>query len=209
MLSLVLVFALADSDPKTIVTVKSSLVCTSLRQNIAQTVQGLMANDQIADTGGELLAQSGKLAAAAPLAAGATGGHSPGAQLDTMRELAVVDQLVKNLEKIDALLSDPHAFPAVARTDAEKALLHERDALQAVADYQRSELNILSMDANTNAATDLNARSALITVDGAFVQAKPPPHVSDFAWFAQEQAQTKAAETAVAAGVQPLVDACR
>ncbi len=210
MLSLVLVLALADPNPpKTIITVKSSAVCGALRQNIAQSVQGLIANDTLADQGASLLTQSRTVAQAAPKSAAVTGGQGAGAQLDTMRMLQVVDLLVHNLERLDALLADSRAFPAVAHNDAEVALLHERDALRAVADKQRAELNILSTTAGTNAATDLNARSGIIGVGGAFVKAQTPQHVSVPEWFAQVQTQTKDVEAVAASGVQPLVDHCR
>lgn len=209
MLALVLVFALVDTDPKTIITVKSSAVCTALRQNIAQSVQGLIANDTLGDQGQALLVQSQKVSQAVPLAAGATGGHAPGAQLDTMRMLQLVDVLVKNLDRLDALLGDSHAFPAVARNDAEEALLRERDALRVVEAQQRNELNILSMTANTNSATDLNSRTGLIGVGGAFIPPTAAPYVSFPDLFAAQQAETKKAEAVVAAGIEPLVDRCR
>ena len=157
---------------KTIIRVHSSPLCSTLNTSVFRTVQGLRINDNLIDASKPLLLRMGKefvptsdagrefdqLQAHWGNAPGGTHDTNPALELDNQRLLMVASEIAHNLEKIDKLLQDPARFPSVATTDDDKQALLLKTQLQAVADQQRKNLNVLSGLGDTFSLQDLIAR---------------------------------------------------
>ena len=211
-LGLVLVLALMQTPPpdaasplKVITTVKASNLCTVLRKNVASAVGGLIANNTLVDQGGWLVRKTRRDTFADPKDAGATGGAGASSQLDDVRLGQVVSALAKNIERIDALLDDPAAFPKNRPLD--DRLKRVRARLQDVLDRQRVELNVLAGNVDTNMATDLQSRHDPVTQTKLVTARTQRVSFVEALDGAVHSEQT--AETLVASEVSVLVRACR
>ena len=157
---------------KTIITVHSSALCSTLGGPVFYLVGGLQANDRVIDGSKPLLLSMGQelvpdnIAAdqldkeekAIGIGAGGTHNTNPALLMDNQHLYQAVSEIVHNLAAIDAVLNDPTKFPAVAKTDDDKAALQLKAKLQAVADAQRKNLNMLSGLEETFSLQDLIAK---------------------------------------------------
>jgi len=115
--------------------VRSNALCTTLRQNIAPTIAGLMKNDEIIGAGHRAFAK---------MAHDGTGASSAAIDIDKLYLEQVETRLVHNLGVIDRLLSDQKRFPDAPKSDDERDALVMRSQLQAVAASQRKALDLVS-----------------------------------------------------------------
>lgn len=115
--------------------VRSTTLCTTLRQNIAPTILGLMKNDEIIGAGHRAFAK---------MAHDASGSSSAAIDIDKLYLEQIETRLVHNLQVIDKLLGDDKRFPASPRTDDERAAVVLKTQLLAVADPQRKALDLVS-----------------------------------------------------------------
>ena len=157
---------------KTIIRVHSSPLCSTLGSSVFPAVQGLRINDNLIDASKPMLIRMGKellptsdagrefdqLQAHWGNAPGGTHDTNPGLELDNQRLLMVASELAHNLEIVDKMLADPARFPAVAKSDDDKQALLVKAQLQAVANQQRKNLNVLSGLGDTFSLQDLIAR---------------------------------------------------
>jgi hypothetical protein len=138
---------------KTIITVRSTQLCTAVAGTVLHTIQGLQANDRLIESAKPLLVETGK--DFIPVSevgnsfgkrtARFGGAHDPSAALvlDNQHLEKLADEILHNLALIDKILSDTSRFPEVPKTDADRTALLLKAQLQAVADQQRKNLNIL------------------------------------------------------------------
>lgn len=157
---------------KTITTVHTSALCSTLGGSVFYLIGGLQADDTLIDSSKPMLLSMGKELVPDNIAAdqldkdekqmgiGAGGTHNtnPALLMDNQHLYQTVNEIVHNLAIIDAILNDPKKFPTVAKTDEEKAALQLKAELQAVADEQRKNLNILSGLEETFSLQDLIAK---------------------------------------------------
>jgi hypothetical protein len=142
---------------KTIIRVRSSPLCTTIKTNVLYTLEGLHANDDLVASSKPVLAKMGKEFEPNGLAGqlfdkqqeqwetvpGGTHDTNPALDLDNVRLKQLVGQIVHNIAVIDAILNNPKRFPAVARSDDDAAAMLLKARLQAVADQQKRNLNVL------------------------------------------------------------------
>jgi hypothetical protein len=167
MLSLLLAVIVAQVTPlpsapplKTIITVKSSPLCQTLTGTVLSTIAGLQSNDRIIESTKPVMVDFGK----AWVDNNTTGHHfdqmqihqnfepadvhnnnNPAMILDARKLARRAEAIVHNLNVIDGLLADPHLTPEL------------RAELQAVADQQRQNLNVIYGLAETFELQDLIA----------------------------------------------------
>jgi len=160
---------------KEIIHVRSSPLCTTVQTNVLFSIEGLNADDHIVNASKPVLVNMGKAFARDSIAAGnhieAENGKDPwmtvpGGIHDTDPVLVLnnnrlknlVGNIVHNLAIIDSVLNDPTRFPAVAKTADDQKALQLKAELQAVADQQRRNLNVLNGLADTFTLQDLIAK---------------------------------------------------
>jgi hypothetical protein len=149
----------SPTPPKTIVRVRSSLLCTTLRDNIFHGVEGLRRNDSLITQGQVLLAQLAYDSIAGPqrpVPAGVgrrAGGiqASSAVEMDNFELSQLVHALAENLDRVNALLSNPARSTDKPSADDQGMLATAKNSLQAVADRQKISLNILSGTLDTSA----------------------------------------------------------
>jgi hypothetical protein len=115
--------------------VHSNALCTTLRQNIAPTIAGLMKNDEIISAGHRAFSK---------MSHDGAGTSSAAIDIDKLYLEQVETRLVHNLGVIDRLLSDQKRFPDAPRSDDERDALVMRSQLQAVAASQHKALDLVS-----------------------------------------------------------------
>ncbi len=214
--------------------VHSSALCTVLRHNLLPAIDGLRIGDSMINRGQALLVKTAQDAAAYAASASAsgaanavdpfaqeaganagsaspTGGGSAGSEMDGYQLGILSQSLAKNLEKIAALLDDPHSFPGTPASDDDRALALARLTLQAVAARQRASLNILSGIGETNAANDLKSRRDVIPYDHCMTcsQTVPFTPISAPRTLADASNLTRQSETSVTPAISPIVAECR
>ena len=157
---------------KTIIRVHSSPLCTTIESNVLHTIEGLRANDDLVAHSKYIVAKMGPEFAPNGLAGkffdakqedwltvpGGTHDANPALDLDNVRLKRLVGQIVHNLGVIDSMLDDPARFPAVAKTDDDKAALLLKAQLQAIADQQLRNLNVLNGLTDTFSLQELEAK---------------------------------------------------
>jgi hypothetical protein len=157
---------------KTIIRVHSSPLCSTLASAVFRAVTGLQINDKLIATSGPLLVGMGKellpdsyagkefdkLQAQWGNAPGGVHNTNPGLELDNQRLLQITSEIAHNLAIIDEILADPDRFPSEAKTEDDKVDLLLKAQLQAIADQQRKNLNVLSGLADTFSMQDLIAK---------------------------------------------------
>lgn len=152
----------APTALKVIVTVKSSLLCTTLRDNVARAVDGLRVNDKIIDQGRTLLEKT----AHDSLATGTTphGGfkgsttRNPAMTMDSYQLGVIGATLAKNLGKIDELLNDNNRFVSNPTAEDQRQLAVAKSQLEAVEAHQKVALNVIYGTADTMELQDLLSR---------------------------------------------------
>lgn len=115
--------------------VRSNALCTTLRQNIAPTILGLMKNDEIIGAGHRAFAKMSR---------DVGDNSSASMEIDKLYLEQVETRLVHNLKIIKQMLGDEKRFPAVPASDDERDAVAMRNQLQAVADSQRKALDLVS-----------------------------------------------------------------
>jgi hypothetical protein len=148
---------------KVIITVKSSPLCQSLTDTVFPTISGLQSNDRIIASTKPVLQDFGRAwvenndtgqqfdqAAAQPEAiyrepAAVHNADNPAMILDARRLARLAEGIVHNLRVIDGLLADPRLTPEL------------RAQLEAVANQQRQNLNVIYGLADTFELQDLIA----------------------------------------------------
>jgi hypothetical protein len=160
------------SPLKTITTVKSGPLCTTLTTTVLHTIQGIQINDKIIESSKLVLVDMGKAWLPASTAGekfdqlqaqwgNAPGGthnvDNPGLILGAQHIYKIAQGLVHNLQIIDNLLNDPARFPVNPQSDQDKEAIQLKQQLQAVADQQRKNLNVLNGMADTFSLQDLIA----------------------------------------------------
>lgn len=195
----------SPSQPPVITTVKASAACAALRKNVYVAVGGLLANDALMNQGKLLVAKVVRDASADPENAAATGGAGPSSALDDVRLQQVVMALSNNVRKIEIQLNDTNVFPSDRPMDVR--LENARSALRNVLAAQETELNVLSMDVDTNQLMDLGSRRS--PIDAKSFHAPTAVRLSDFGPFGTAMQRESSAETSASAAVTQLVEACR
>ncbi|HEY5340309.1 MAG TPA: hypothetical protein VIK27_04715 [Candidatus Aquilonibacter sp.] len=168
----------------------ASPLCTTIRSTVLHAIEGLRANDRVVESSKSVLLQMGSdFIPQIPDAAQfdkqqARWGTVPGGVHDTNPALVFDDEqlrdraekILHNLGIIDALLNDPARFTVEKKTEvgAKAQLLKRR--LQAVADEQHTNLNILFGIADTTSLQDLIAKGD--GTQGAINAAGPGHQVS-------------------------------
>ena len=140
--------------PPTIEHVRSSTLCTTLRDNIAPALFGLIRNDKLVSVGRASLLNLGNLSQHGQLASGygENGAHvtNPLGMTEGNSHLFDIGRsLEKNVETIDRILADPARFPEHPVTDDEKKLAEMKSELLIVLDKQKLVVNALSGTAET------------------------------------------------------------
>ncbi len=161
------------SPLKTITTVKSGPLCTTLTTTVLHTVQGLQINDAIIESSKGALVDMGKAWMPNSLAgekfdqlqaqwgnapADTHNVDDPGLILGAQHIYKIAQSIVHNLQIIDNMLNDPARFPSDPKTDQDKQAMVLKAQLQAVADGQRKNLNVLNGLAETFSMQDLIAK---------------------------------------------------
>lgn len=157
---------------KTITTVKSAPLCTTLTDTVFHTIQGLQINDKIIESSKPVLVNMGKAWMPDSVAGekfdqmqaqwgNAPGGthnvDNPGLILAAQGLYKISAGIVHNLAIVDDLLNDPTRFPAQVKNDQDRQALQLKAELQAIADQQRKNLNVLNGLADTFNMQDLIA----------------------------------------------------
>jgi hypothetical protein len=158
----------APAALKTIVTVRSTQLCTAVASTALHTIQGLQANDRLIESSKPLLLETGRDFIPVSEVGNAFGKRtshfggahdpSPALLLDSQHLVKLTDEIVHNLAIIDSILNDQTRFPATGKTDADREALLLKAQLQAVADQQRKNLNILYGLADTLSLQELVAK---------------------------------------------------
>lgn len=169
---------------KTITNVHSTPFCTAFGDNIRHGVEGVLVNDDLFKRtepvflkaahdlvmGGPLESSFNSMHAAQP------SGDNASVVLDMARIQEIDGAIVKNLQKIDALLNDTTRFPKEAKTPDEQRLVALRAQLLSVAKQQNDELNILSGTSEEYMLDRLYSRD--VSLGGALsANGKPLPDV--------------------------------
>ena len=147
----------AASPLKTIVHLRSSPLCSTLGNNVFHTIEGLRINDRLIANSKPLLVRMGKdYVAASSVGArmdqqqaiwGNTAGGihdpNPAIELDNENLIQLTSEIVHSLGIIDSMLKDPARFPVVSKTADDEQAIKLKKQLQAVADAQQKQLNVL------------------------------------------------------------------
>ena len=158
----------APTALKTIITVRSTQLCTATATTVLHTIQGLQANDRLIESSKPLLLETGRDFIPVSEVGNAFGKRtshfggahdpSPALLLDSQHLVKLTDEIIHNLAIIDSILNDQTRFPATAKTDVDKEELLLKSELQAIADQQRKTLNILYGLADTLSLQELVAK---------------------------------------------------
>jgi hypothetical protein len=145
---------------KTIITVKSSPLCQALTGTVFSVISGLQSDDRIIAATKPVLVDLGKAWVNNSIAghhfdqmqihqnfepADIHNDDNPAMILDARRLARLAEGIVHNLQVIDALLADPRLTPEL------------KGQLQAVADQQRQNLNVIYGLSDTFALQDIIA----------------------------------------------------
>lgn len=122
--------------------VRSNALCTTLRQNIAPTILGLIKNDEIIGAGHRAFLKMGRDQAGTSTAA---------IDIDKLYLQQVETRLVHNLQVVDKMLADDKRFPATPRSADERDAVTMKSQLLAVAESQRKALDLVSGTLETEA----------------------------------------------------------
>jgi hypothetical protein len=140
--------------PPTIEHVRSSTLCTALRDNVAPALFGLIRNDKLVSVGRASLLNLGNLSEHGQLASsyGENGAHltNPLGMAEGNSHLFDIGRsLEKNVETIERILADPARFSDHPQTDDEKRLAEIKSELLSVLAKQKLVVNAFSGTADT------------------------------------------------------------
>jgi hypothetical protein len=122
---------------KTIVHVRSSSFCTTLRQNIGHAVQALIQNNIVVDDTKTLFLK---------MARDKISSSNTGMVIDMdINQLnPKIGEIAQNLETAQALLNDTRRFPAQPQSEDDRRLAQMQKELRDIIDHQNQALNVLS-----------------------------------------------------------------
>ncbi|MDQ2680355.1 MAG: hypothetical protein M3Y21_04950 [Candidatus Eremiobacteraeota bacterium] len=115
--------------------VRTTAFCTTLRENIAPTLAGLIVNDAVLEKGPTTFAKMGRDAVIDRSAVSL--------RMDEVRLEVIIDAMVRNFSTIDKLTGDRGRFSSAPKTDDQRSLELMRTQLVAVSDGQRVALNLM------------------------------------------------------------------
>lgn len=140
----VLLASLAAAQPspspsplKTIIHVRSSPFCTTLRQNVGRAVAALIQNNVAIDETKSLLLKMARDKVS-------SANRNMIIDMDMDQLGPKIDEIARNLAVAQALLNDAHAFPAQPKIDDDRQLAEMQKQLRAIIDHQNQALNIVS-----------------------------------------------------------------
>jgi hypothetical protein len=169
-ISVTLVAQIASPGPtplKLIAHVRTSMLCTTLRDNLFHAVQGLRTDDGIVQQGRLELAKmavdsiAGKGQKARQVEPKRTSSGSlenSALKMDHYQMNYLIQDLTRNLAQIEALLSDQKIFVASPSSPEQVALASAKGQLEAVVAQQNVELNLLSGTAESTSLQMLAAK---------------------------------------------------
>ena len=181
-------------------------MCSTLRENVGQAIQGLIVNDGVVDQGRMMMNKIRHDAMAAPKSTSTTGGTGASSAMDDVQLQNLVGVLAHNLDKVEALLNDPHHFPATPANDEQRQLLQAKAQLEAVVAQQRAALNIIAGTVDQNQLLDLQSRTNPISP--AAYNASGPQRISMPEALQLEQRLTQQYEQTGALALKPIIDKC-
>jgi hypothetical protein len=144
--------------------VRSSAMCSTLKENIRPAIGGLIKNDELIGAGHRAFLK---------MSSDQAGTSSAAIDIDMLYLEQVETRLVHNLKVIDTMLGDKTRFPAVPRTNDEQDAIALRSQLLAVADAQRKALDLVSGTLDTEALGQMQHERS-DQMDAATGQAGPP-----------------------------------
>lgn len=208
---LFLLAALAAPAPsptplRTITNIRVRAMCTVLRENVKPALRGMIANDELAAEGQQILNRLGLEAQSEY--AGDLGGA--GNAMDNVRTGNIVSGLVANIEKIEKLL-DESRYRIGDSADA-ASLATVRARLQDVLTQQKAELNTLSLVAYSNEGNDVLQRKS----PTGLAKEPPPPSLMKQAppltlpdVLLEQRNAVNEVERQASDALAPVIDACR
>jgi hypothetical protein len=122
--------------------VRTTALCTMLRDGVVPAVAGLAKNDELIDAGHRGFSK---------MARDVSDSSSAGAAMDKMYLGQIQTRLVRNLKTLEALLGDRARFPDDPGSAAAADTNSMKSELKAVADSQREALALLSGVVETEA----------------------------------------------------------
>jgi hypothetical protein len=163
------------SPLKTIIRLRTSPLCTTIRQNVVHILDGFVANDGIVNGSKPVLLRMGTELQPAGIQGqiadtqgthlngvssepGGTHDTNPALILDNQRLKQLANELQHNLAIIESALADPTKFPAQPTSDDEKAMQQLKAQLQAIAAQQNNNFGLISGLTDTFSMQDLIAK---------------------------------------------------
>lgn len=193
---------------RTITNVRVRAMCTVLRENVKPALRGMIANDELAAEGQQILNRLGLEAQTEY--AGDLGGAGPGNAMDNVRTGSIVSGLVANIEKIEKLLDENRYGVGESADSASLAAVRAR--LQDVLTQQKAELNTLSFVAYSNDGNDVLQRKSPI----GLAHEPPPPSLMKQAqpltlpdMLLEQRKAVNEVERQASDALAPVIAACR
>ncbi|HTZ55543.1 MAG TPA: hypothetical protein VMB20_10815 [Candidatus Acidoferrum sp.] len=163
------------SPLKTIIRIRTSPLCTTIRQNVVHILDGFQANDGIVNASKPVLLRMGTELQPAGIQGqqadtqgthlngissepGGTHDTNPALVLDNQRLKQLANELQHNLAIIESALADPTNFPAQTTSDDQNAMQQLKAQLQAIAAQQNNSLELISGLTETFSMQDLIAK---------------------------------------------------
>jgi hypothetical protein len=128
--------------------VRSKGFCTTVRDNVAPSLLGVMKNDDLIGAGHRAFAK---------MAADGSANSAQAVDLDRVYLDKVAAAMAHNLRVITTLLADKTRFPDKATTDDDRFAQQVRDQLVAVADAQKRTLDVISGTVETDRMGQMRA----------------------------------------------------
>ena len=183
------------SPLKTIIRIRTSPLCTTIRQNVVNIMNGLQANDAIVNgskpvllrmgtelqptgTQGQHADESGTHLNGISSEPGGVHDTNPALVLDNQRLKQLANSLQHNLAIIQSALADPTKFPPQSTSDDIAATQQLKAQLQAIAAQQNNSLGVISGLTDTFSMQDLIAKGdgtqGVINAPGANITGAAP-----------------------------------
>jgi hypothetical protein len=162
--------ATAPSPLPEIGRVRSKGFCTTVRDNVAPSLLGVMKTDDLIGAGHRALAK---------MADDATNSSSQGVDLDRVYLDKVATSMAHNLRVVDALLADKKRFPDKATTDDDRFAQEVRVQLAAVAAEQHRTLDVLEGTLETDRMGQMRADIDTGMASSVSNQQGQPPLTND------------------------------
>jgi hypothetical protein len=122
---------------KTIIHVRSSAFCTTLRENVGHAVRALIQNNVAIDGTKSLFLKMARDKVS-------SANRIMSIDMDINHLGPMIDEIAQNLAAAQALLNDARHFPTQPRSEDERRLAQMQKQLRAIIDHQNQALNILS-----------------------------------------------------------------